>query len=62
MKKKFNSTSLRLRRHGGGACALGEEWLGQEKGEKEAGFIGCRLLVPVGVANQDQSAHFSLGW
>jgi hypothetical protein len=46
MKKKFSSTSLWLRRLGGGASTLGEEWLGQEKGEEEAGFIGCQLLVP----------------
>jgi hypothetical protein len=53
MKKKFSSTSLRLRRHGGGAWALFEEWLGQEKEEEEAGFIGRRLLVPGGVTNRD---------
>jgi hypothetical protein len=26
---------------------------GQEKGEEEAGFIGRRLFVPVGVTNRD---------
>jgi hypothetical protein len=53
MKKKFSNTSLRLRRHGAGAGALGEEWLGQEKGEEEARFIGHGLLVSVGVTNRD---------
>jgi hypothetical protein len=53
MKKKLSNTSLRLRRRGGGAWALGEEWLEQEKGEEEAGFIGRGLLVPVGVTNRD---------
>jgi hypothetical protein len=53
MNKKFSSTSLRLRRHGGRAWALGEEWLGHEKEEEEAGFIGRQLLVPGGVTNRD---------
>jgi hypothetical protein len=43
-----------LKRHRGGAWALGEEWLGKEKEEEEeARFIGHGLLVPGGITNRD---------
>jgi hypothetical protein len=44
---------IKPRKHfrGEKSSQIHEEWLGQKKGEKEAGFVGCQLLVPGGVTS-----------